>query len=95
MPRFLNAVLLSATLLAPIAIVPTALRAQDHRIVYHDKRHNDDHEWNAHEDLAYRIWVRDNHRKYNDFARIRVRDQQAYWGWRHAHPDALLNIEVR
>ena len=96
MPRFLSAVLLGAAFLAPITVVPTALLAQeDHRVIYHDKIHNDDHEWNNHEDQAYRMWLTQNHRKYNDFARIRVRDQQAYWGWRHEHSDAVLKIEVR
>jgi hypothetical protein len=95
MPRFLNTVLLGAALIAPIAIAPPALRAQEHKVVYHDKLHNDDHEWSDHEDRAYRMWVVENHRKYNDFARIKVSDQQAYWGWRHEHSDALLKIEVR
>jgi len=60
MPRFWNIALLSATLMAPIAMAPTALRAQDHREearTYHDKQHNDDHAWNGQEDKAYRIYV--------------------------------------
>ncbi len=65
MSRFLSTILLGAALIAPIALAPTALLAQDHKIiVYHDKRHNDDHEWNDHEDRAYRIWVTQNHRKW-------------------------------
>jgi hypothetical protein len=94
MSRFLSAAFLSAALIAPIAVVPTTLLAQDHKIIYHDKGHNDDHEWNDHEDRAYRIWVTQNHRKYNDFAKIKVSDQQAYWGWRHEHSDALLKIDI-
>jgi hypothetical protein len=27
--------------------------------------------------------------------RLRERDRQAYWGWRHDHSDAQLKIEVR
>ena len=43
MPRFLNAVLLGAALIAPIAMAPTALRAEDHNTrTYHDKQHNDE-----------------------------------------------------
>jgi hypothetical protein len=95
MPRFLNAVLLGAALIAPITIAPTALRAQDHKVVYHDKGHNDDHEWNSHENLAYRKWVKEGHRRNTDFARLNENDQQAYWGWRHEHSDALLKIEIR
>ena len=93
MHRFLNAALLGAALLVPIALMPTALRAEDRK--YHDEKFNDDHHWNSHEDRAYRMWVKENHRKYEDFGKIRAEDQQAYWAWRHEHSDALLKIEVR
>jgi hypothetical protein len=91
MPRFINAILLGGLLLAPV--VPTALQAKDNPR-YHDAAHNDDHEWNSHEDKAYRVWAKENHRKYRDFAKLKVEDQQAYWGWRHEHSDALLKIDI-
>ena len=84
MPRFLNAALLAATLITPIAM-PTALRADDR--TYHDRQHNDDHKWNRDEDRAYRNWAKENHRKYRDFSRLQENDQQAYWTWRHEHSD--------
>ena len=93
MTRFLHAALLSAALVAPVALAPTMLRAEDH--VYHDKDHNDDHHWDNHEDRAYRVWVKENHRKYRSFERLREEDRQAYWGWRHEHSDAILKINVR
>ncbi len=89
--RFWNAVILGAVLLSPVA--PTVLRAADKN--YHDKAHNDDHAWNSHEDKAYRIWAKENHRKYRDFGKLKEEDQQAYWGWRHEHSDALLKIDIR
>src|SRR5271166_140438 len=96
MPRFLNAGLLWVGLLVPLAIVPTQLRADDHKPrTYHDKQHNDDHQWNGQEDKAYRLYAKENHRKYSDFAKLKENDQQAYWGWRHEHSDALLKIEIR
>ena len=98
MPRFWNIALLSATLMAPIAMAPTALRAQDHREearTYHDKQHNDDHAWNGQEDKAYRIYAKQNHRKYGEFSKLKEEDQQHYWNWRHEHSDALLKIEIR
>jgi hypothetical protein len=97
MPRFWNVALLSAALIAPIAIAPTRLQANDHKTVrtYHDKQHNDDHEWNSHEDQAYRVWAKQNHRKYRDFSKLNHNNQQAYWGWRHDHSDALLRIDIR
>jgi hypothetical protein len=97
MPRFLNVVLMAATLVVPVTMVPT-LRAEEHNNArtYHDKEHNDDHEWNSHEDQAYRIWAKENHRKYNNnFAKVKESDQQAYWGWRHEHSDTVLKIVIR
>jgi hypothetical protein len=96
MLRFLNAALLGAALTIPVAMAPTALRAQDNKArTYHDKQHNDDHEWNNHEDQAYRMYAKQNHRKYRNFSTLNENDQQAYWGWRHDHSDALLKINIR
>jgi len=92
MLRFFNTVLLAAALTTSIAIAPTALRADDR--VYHDKQYNEDHHWDSHEDRAYRMWVKENHRKYVDFAKLREEDRQAYWAWRHDHSDAVLKINI-
>jgi len=93
---FRDAALLGAALLIPMAMAPTALRADEHKVVvYHDKGHNDDHEWNAHEDRAYRMYAKENHRQYHAFATLNENDQQAYWGWRHEHSDTLLKIDIR
>jgi hypothetical protein len=97
MSRFWNGALLSAALIAPLAMLPTALRAEDQKNArtYHDVQHNDDHQWNGQEDKAYKVWTKENHRKPRAFAKITVNDQQAYWGWRHEHSDALLKINIR
>jgi hypothetical protein len=95
MPRFLNAALLGAALIIPVAMAPTALRAQEKATTYHDKEHNDDHQWNAHETQAYRMYAKQNHRKYQEFSTLNDNDQQAYWGWRHDHSDALLKINIK
>ena len=97
MPRFWNAALLGAALIIPVVIVPTALQAQNQKNArtYHDTQHNDDHQWNSHEDQAYRMYAKENHRKYSAFPKLKDNDQQAYWGWRHDHSDALLKINIR
>ena len=97
MSRFWNVALLSAALMAPVAMMPTALRAQDHKDArtYHDKQNNDDHAWNGQEDKAYRIYAKQNHRKYTEFSKLKEGDQQNYWTWRHEHSDALLKIEIK
>jgi len=66
--------LLGAALIAPLAMPPVVLHA---------------------EDQAYRMWVKENHRKNTSFVKLKANDQQAYWGWRHDHSDALLKIEIR
>jgi hypothetical protein len=104
--RFYGIGLLSATLMAPVAILPVmALAQDDHRNEqrkeadnnrrYQDAKHHDEHAWNDHEDQAYRMWVQERHRKYGDFDRLNARDQQSYWDWRHSHSDAQLKIEIR
>lgn len=97
MLRFLNAALLGAALIIPVAMAPTGLRAQDQKGArsYHDKQNNDDHQWNNHEDQAYRMYAKENHRKYRDFSKLKENDQQSYWGWRHEHSDAQLKITIR
>jgi Spy/CpxP family protein refolding chaperone len=92
--RLLNATFLGAALLVSTTLVPTALRAQDQNRTYHDKDHNDDHQWNNQENQAYHVWAKDNHRKSGNFAKLKESDQQAYWNWRHEHSDAQLKIEV-
>lgn len=92
-PRVLNATLLGALFLGPITMMPTAMRADEHR--YHDAAHNDDHVWNDHEDRAYRIWLKESHRKHRDFDKLREEDREAYWAWRHEHSDAVLKIDIR
>lgn len=97
MSNFWNAALLGAALTVSIALPTTALRAEDQRNTrtYHDKQHNDDHQWNNHEDQAYRMWAKENHRKSTTFYKLKDDDQQSYWGWRHEHSDALLKINIR
>jgi len=97
MTHILKTLLLGTALMIPVTIVPTTLRAEDQKEarIYHDKERNEDHHWNDHEDKAYRMWVKENHRKYNDFGKLEEKDQQAYWAWRHDHSDAVLKIDVR
>jgi hypothetical protein len=88
MTGFLKTALLATALLT----IPT-MQADDRK--FHDAAHNDDHAWNSHEDQAYRIWVKQNHRKYANFQTLKEEDQQAYWNWRHEHDDASLKIVIK
>jgi hypothetical protein len=98
--RFFQTALLGAALTFSTTLAPAAPFADDRNDhnnarTYHDKEHNDDHQWNNNEDKAYRSWAKENHRKYQSFSKLKENDQQAYWGWRHQHSDAQLNINIR
>ena len=97
--------LCGAALLCALTI-PAAMQAQDDRRdnqrsdqqnnkTYHDAKHNDDHQWNDHENRAYQMWTQETHRKSENFAKLNSRDQQSYWDWRHDHSDAQLKIELK
>ncbi len=85
MTRTWKIALLAFALTAPLTLT-TTLRADDKK--YHDQKNNDDHQWNAKEDKAYRSWTKENHRKYQSFDKIKEDDRQSYWAWRHEHPDS-------
>jgi hypothetical protein len=89
----LKTAILSLTIMGAVATTPLTMRADDRK--YHDNAHNDDHNWNSHEDRAYRMWAKENHRKYVNFQRLKDEDRQSYWSWRHDHDDAKLKIVVR
>ncbi|MFZ1011332.1 MAG: hypothetical protein WAN65_31130 [Candidatus Sulfotelmatobacter sp.] len=95
MPRFLNAALLGAALVVSTAIAPAMLLAESDSVTYHDKAHNDDHEWNGQEQKAYGAYQKQYHQKDNDFSKQSPKNQQAYWNWRHQHSDADLKIEIK
>jgi hypothetical protein len=79
MRKFLNVLLLSAALSAPIAFAQVQVR------VYTDTRHHDRHEWNNDEDQRYRSYLLEHHKKYREFNRLNRRDQDGYWTYRHEH----------
>jgi hypothetical protein len=93
-PRFLSAGLLGAALTVSVAVAPIALSAEEHKTVYHDKKNNDDHEWNNNENQAYKMYAKENHKKASTFSKLKEDDQQAYWAWRHDHSDTVLKINI-
>jgi hypothetical protein len=97
MTRHFSTVFTVAASLAGLALDPGLAHGQDRKdaVTYHDKKNNDDHQWNDHEDQAYKIYVKDNHRKSVEFTKLKPNDQQTYWNWRHQHSDASLKIDIR
>jgi hypothetical protein len=90
--------LLSAALAVPSAVRAAAQpqdngRQEDHhrddkdRNRVYDRDHKDYHNWDDNEDRSYRVYLGERHREYHPFLELKVKEQRAYWGWRHNHPD--------
>lgn len=77
MLRYLTALVLGISLLAPVAVT-----AQDH------DRPKASHEWNDHENESWHKYLKDHHKKDHEWDKANKREQKAYWKWRDAHPDA-------
>ena len=91
MYRYIRLTLLCSALVLPIAAWP---QDRDERrdnpqasARYEDRAHHDSHDWNDKEDQAYKHYVKENHKKSREFTKLKQRDQQNYWNWRHSHPD--------
>jgi hypothetical protein len=83
-------------LLGAALIVPVAVKAGDDHKRYYDRDGRDYHEWNDHEDRAYRAYLGEQHRPYVEFGRVKAAHQREYFKWRHEHPDStLFKQEVR
>jgi hypothetical protein len=89
MRHYIGTFLLGAALLTPL--VGKAAddehhdRDRDHR--YYDRSSRDWHAWNDREDQAYRRYLQERHRDYREFSRMKRRDRDDYWKWRHQHPE--------
>jgi hypothetical protein len=59
---------------------------KDHNRVY-DRDHRDYHNWDDNEDRSFRVYLGERHREYHPFVELKVKEQRAYWNWRHSHPD--------
>ena len=92
--------ILSGLLLGAALIVPVAVRAagddRDHEKRYYDRDGRDYHQWNDHEDRAYRLYLGEQHQEYREFRRVKPAHQKEYFKWRHEHPDdTLFKVEIR
>jgi hypothetical protein len=94
--RYVSSLFLAAALLAPPGIMAAFTpqdqeRHEEHQREeqrrYYDREHRDYHNWNDGENRVYRNYLEVQHRVYIDFDRANHHQQQAYWHWRHEHPD--------
>lgn len=86
--RFIGTLFLAAAIVAPAATVAEA-KAQEAgvQVRIYDRDHRDYHNWDDHEDRAYRRYLSEHRREYIEYNSQNNRDQRNYWKWRHNHPD--------
>ena len=94
--------LLGSLMLSAVLIAPATARADDNNKNkqqnkrYYDKKNKDYHEWNDHEDRAYRTYLQENHQDYREFNKVKRPQQDQYYQWRHEHPDSVLfKLEIK
>lgn len=94
--KTLRIFLLSGALITPAALMAfqesrsttTTTTTETQR--YYDPTYKEYHNWNANEDRAYRMYLQENHRTYEEFPKTKTTEQTEYWKWRHDHPDKMI-----
>jgi len=86
--RYIAPLFLAAAIAAPLWVVAAAAPQDANvQIRVYDKDHRDYHNWDDHEDRAYRGFLTERHETYREYNRQNHKTQRAYWNWRHEHPD--------
>jgi hypothetical protein len=90
--------LVGVTLIAPVVLKadaddhPYNARYYNNRR-YFDNEHRDYHVWNNQEDRAYRFYLGEQHRPWQDWRYVRGPERREYFGWRHTHPDNVIVVK--
>jgi uncharacterized protein YecT (DUF1311 family) len=92
--RYLSIFLMNVCLVAPVALQAAPATQSTQRATeakndkrYYDNSHKDYHVWNDRENEAYRHWMDEKHQNYREFSKLKSKQQQDYWAWRHDHPE--------
>jgi hypothetical protein len=86
--RYFGSLVLAAAVVAPFAVVAEASAQEASvQVRIYDRHHKDYHNWDDHEDRAYRNYLGEQHRDYREYNRQNRKQQDNYWKWRHNHPD--------
>jgi hypothetical protein len=83
---FILSLCFTAVLATPIPLI-AAPTPQSVQVRVYDRNHKDYHNWDDHEDRAYRGYLSDQHQSYRAYDKQNHRNQAQYWNWRHSHPD--------
>jgi hypothetical protein len=87
--RTLFAFTLTAAIAGSALVPATAAAGESGRaavtIRFFDRDHRDYHRWDRQEDVRYRAYLAERHRRYIAFQRASRQRQIAYWRWRHEY----------
>jgi hypothetical protein len=81
---------IAASLIAPVVVAGEEHHRGEKR--YYDRSGKDYHYWSGDEDRQYRSYVVEQHRQYVPFVRVRPRERQEYFRYRHEHG---FKVEIR
>ena len=86
--RYISSLVLATAIVVPTAIMAGA-RPQEGsvQVRIYDRNHRDYHNWDDHEDHAYRGYLQERHKDYREYDKQNNREQKRYWNYRHTHPD--------
>jgi hypothetical protein len=84
MRRHLRVFVIAAALISPLVMVTGCATHVAVGYRTYDPYYRDYHVWNDNEIVYYNQWVVETHRPRRDFRRLRRREQQDYWRWRHS-----------
>src|SRR5579863_6439119 len=92
--RMKHLLILAGMCVAASLIAPVVVMAEEHHGEkrYYDRGGRDYHYWNDGEDRNYRTYLVEQHREYVPFVRVRPRERQEYFRYRHEHG---FKVEVR
>jgi hypothetical protein len=86
--RYIASLVLTAVFTTPVAMAGAAKpQGAVVQVRVYDRDHRDYHNWDDHEDRAYRAYLVERHREYLAYDRQSHREQRNYWNWRHSHPE--------
>ena len=94
MTKMFSALIMTATLAAPLAIPATASAGEAGvgarvTVRVYDPFRRDYHSWDRDEERSYRAYLAERHRSYIAYQRQRLAQRRAYWRWRHEREERL------
>jgi hypothetical protein len=85
--RYIVSLFITVAFAAPASLMAAPKAQASVELKVYDKNHKDYHNWNDHEDQAYRGYLSEQHQTYRPYAKQSHKQQDQYWNWRHGHPD--------